>query len=175
MADSLFTLATQIFGGLSLLLALIAIVAWIRGWGIRFAMVGYTAFAVVLTVGSFALTLGPIMQTSIPGAARYTTVYDQGANQAVIAVAPTITPDTLELTLQQAARNLVSSGRFSTGSPLFTLRARTVIHVDDITSRPLYLGQLQQPLGRREDPDPDIEIFTDGFEELRQYYPVQDS
>ncbi len=168
MADSLFQLATQIFGGLSLVLALVTLVAWIRGWGIRFAMVGYTAFAVVLTVGSFALTLGPIMQTSIPGAARYTTVYDQGANRAVIAVSDSITPETLELTLQQAARNLVSSGRFSTGSRTFTLRARAVVHPQEGVTRPLYLGELQQALGQRQDPDQKIQIFTEGFEELRQ-------
>lgn len=172
MADSLFGLATQIFGVLAGILALGTLLAWIRGWGIRFAMVGYTAFALVLTAGSFALTLTPIMQTSIPGAARYTTVYDQGSNQAVIVVAPTIDPETLELTLRQAARNLASSGRFSTGSRLFTLRARTVVHPEPGISRPLYLGQLQQTLGQREDPNLQIQIDPSGFEELQQYLPA---
>lgn len=169
MTDSLFFVATQIFAGLTLGLAVLTAVAWLRRWGIRFAMVGYTAFVLVLTVGSFALSLSPIMQTSIPGAARYVTVFDQGANQAVIAVDASITPDTLRLTLQQAARNLGTSGRFSTGSRLFTVRARAVVHPQKGVSRPLYLGELQQALGQREDPDRELRIFSEGFAELEQY------
>ncbi|MGY2726081.1 Ycf51 family protein [Thermostichus sp. OS-CIW-26] len=147
--ESFFASATQIGLGLAGLLAVLTLLAWIRNWPLKFALVGYTAFALVLTAGCFALSLGPIFRSRIPGAAPYTTVYDQGADRAVIAVSPDITPEQLILTLKQAASDLGSPGRFSTGSPVFTLRARTVIHPEPGVSEPLLLGTLQQPLGKR--------------------------
>jgi hypothetical protein len=72
------------------------------------------------------------------------------------------------LTLEQAGQRLLSSGRFSTGSQFFTLRARTVIHPQPGLSVPLYLGQLQQPLGsRQQGSDRTIEIFADAFAKLQ--------
>ncbi len=166
MNDSLFTQLAQICLISAGILALLTLVTWVRQLKIRFAMVGYTGFALVLAVGCFALGLGPFMRTTIPGAASYTTVYDQGANQAVIAVAPTITPEALTLTLQQAALNLSTSGRFSTGSPYLTIKARTVTHPEAGISQLNYLGQLQKRLGVREDPEQSIEIFEDRFAQL---------
>ncbi|MEN9203004.1 MAG: Ycf51 family protein [Thermostichus sp. DG_1_6_bins_120] len=147
--ESFFASATQVGLGLAGLLALLTLLAWLRNWPLKFSLVGYTAFTLVLTAGCFALSLGPIFRTRIPGAVHYTTVYDQGAERAVIAVEPTITPEQLIPTLRQAASDLGSSGRFSTGSSLFTLQARTVIHPEEGVSLPLLLGTLRQPLGRR--------------------------
>jgi|GEM_PF-215568 len=147
--ESFFASATQIGLGLAGLLAMLTLLAWIRNWPLKFSLVGYTAFALVLTAGCFALSLGPIFRSRIPGAAPYTTVYDQGADRAVIAVSPDIIPEQLILTLKQAASDLGSPGRFSTGSPVFTLQARTVIHPEPGVSEPLLLGTLQQPLGKR--------------------------
>ncbi len=169
MNNNIFGLIAAACSGVALILTLITIWAWIRQWSLRFAMVGYTGFTLVLAAGCFALSLTPILQTKIPGAAPYTTVYDRGANQAVIVVANSITPDQLELTLQQAALNLVSSGRFSaTGSPLFHLRARTLLHPEPGVTFPLYLGELQQSLTQRNDPNQKIEIFADAFAQLDQ-------
>ncbi len=120
--QSFFASATQVGLGVAGLLALVTLLAWIRNWPWKFSLVGYTAFTLVLTAGCFALSLGPIFRSRIPGAAPYTTVYDQGAERAVIAVSPDITPEQLILTLKQAASDLASSGRFSTGSPVFTLQ-----------------------------------------------------
>ena len=164
--ESFFLLAAKICGILAGILGLVTVVAWWRQWPFRFAFFGYTAFMTVLTAGCFALTLTPIIRPPVAGSAPYHTVYDRGANQAVIKVETDISPETLELTLQQAAQKLASSGRFSTGSRLFTLRARTVIHPEPGISVPLYLGQLQQDLGTRQDPDRTIEIFPDAFRQL---------
>ncbi|MEN9225277.1 MAG: Ycf51 family protein [Thermostichus sp. DRC_bins_24] len=148
--ESFFASATQVGLGLAGLLAVLTLLAWIRNWSLKFSLVGYTAFMLVLSFGCFALSLGPIFRSRIPGAVHYTTVYDQGADRAVIAVDPTITPEELILTLKQAASDLGSSGRFSTtGTALFTLQARTVLHPEEGVSLPLRLGTLQQPLGRR--------------------------
>jgi hypothetical protein len=170
MDNHLFVTAAQVCAGLAAILTVATLIAWIRQVAIRFALVGYTGFALVLTIGCFALSLGPIMQTSIPGAARYTPVYDRGSDQAVIVVSPAITPEVLELTLKQAAQNLFSSGRYSSGSPLFTLRARTVIHPETGVSLVVYLGQLEQPFGRTsQDSHQQITLYPEAFDYLSAF------
>jgi hypothetical protein len=170
MSDSIFVLGTRIFAITSGLLAVLTLIAWSRQSNWRFALVGYTAFCLVLTAGCWGLSLGPIMPTTIAGAAHYKTVYDRGADQAVIAVDPTITPEELTPTLLQASRNLLTSGRYSSSSTFFTVRARTVIHPQPGVSIPLYLGQTQQPLLRgTQITDPEVAIFSEGFKQLQAY------
>lgn len=165
-STNFFQLATWGCGILAGILLLTTLVLWLRQSERRFAFFGYTAFSVVLTAGCFALTLTPITRPVVAGAAPYTTVYDQGSNRAVIAVSPDITPAQLELTLRQAASNLFSSGRFSQGSPVLTITARTVVHPAPGISEPIVLGSLQQSLMRRQDPEAHIEIFGGAFDHL---------
>jgi hypothetical protein len=178
--QSFFASASQVGLGVAIFLALLTLLAWMRNWPWKFSLVGYTAFTLVLTAGCFALSLGPIFRSRIPGAAPYTTVYDQGAERAVIAVSPDITPEQLILTLRQAASDLASSGRFSTGSPVFTLQARTVIHPEPGVSEPLLLGTLQQPLGKRlrtpeEQQQQQIHLEEEAFARLRRLAQVQEA
>ncbi|GAB4216187.1 MAG: Ycf51 family protein [Synechococcales cyanobacterium] len=163
-----FRVATWGCGGLAGLLLLITLSLWAKQSSWRFAFFGYTAFTVVLTAGCFALTLTPITRPVVAGAIPYTTVHDQGANQAVIVVAPSVTPTQLEATLRQAASNLFSSGRFSQGSPYLVVRARTVLHPAPGISEPLFLGQLQQRMGQRQDPEQQVEIFAKAFDHLQE-------
>jgi hypothetical protein len=178
--QSFFASASQVGLGVAIFLALLTLLAWMRNWPWKFSLVGYTAFTLVLTAGCFALSLGPIFRSRIPGAPPYTTVYDQGAERAVIAVSPDITPEQLILTLKQAASDLASSGRFSTGSPVFTLQARTVIHPEPGVSEPLLLGTLQQPLGKRlrtpeEQQQQQIHLEEEAFARLRRLAQVQEA
>ncbi|MGB5593263.1 MAG: DUF2518 family protein, partial [Crocosphaera sp.] len=55
---------------------LLAIIAFIFQWGIRFRLVGITGFMIVLTVGLFGLGLGLFSRTEIPGSVRFSRVYD---------------------------------------------------------------------------------------------------
>ena len=139
--------------------------------GFRFRLVGITGFMGVVTVGLFSLSLVPLSQTVIPGAARYSLVYDIGAGNAVIAVAPTLTKTELEATLQQAASNLFLSGRLTQANSQLTIRARTVIHPEEGVSVPLYLGQVQRSMTQREGAAVEITVFDENFAQL----PQQDS
>jgi hypothetical protein len=56
-------------------------------------------------------------------------VYDNGATQAVITVAPTITNNEVEATLRQAASDLYSYGRLGGDADQLTIRIRTIIHL----------------------------------------------
>ncbi|MFN5591839.1 MAG: Ycf51 family protein [Aphanizomenon sp.] len=158
---------TQWSGIATIVFAVLTILAFIVQWGFRFRLVGATGFMLVLTGGLFSLSLVPLSRTVIPGAVKYTLVYDNGSNQTVIAIAPEITPTELEATLRQAASNLYSYGRLgSGGNKELTVRARTIIHPEIGLSVPLYLGQLNRTLVSREDPEMLVEVYLDKFASL---------
>jgi hypothetical protein len=151
----------------TLVFAAIAVLGFILKWGIRFRLVGATGFMLVVTAGLFALSLGPLVRTVIPGALKYSLVYDNGSTQAVIAIPPTITPSELEATLRQAASNLYSYGRLGRqGDNQLTIRSRTIIHPEPGVSVPLYLGELKRSLTSREDPEMTLEIYPEKFAQL---------
>lgn len=154
-------IATLVFGALALL-------SFIVKWGIRFRLVGVTGFMGVLTVGLFALSLVPFTRTVIPGAVRFSTVYDSGATQAVISVPPTIAPTKLEATLRQAANDLFSPGRLGRRDEQLTIRARTVLHPEPGVSQPLYLGQVRRSLLVRDDEQMTIELNSANIAKLPQ-------
>lgn len=135
-------------------------------WGIRFRLIGATGFTVVLTVGLFALGLVPLTRTSIPDAVRYVTVFDSGADQAVIAVSTPITETELAATLKQAASNLYSLGRLSRGDQKLTIRARAVVHPEPGVSQPLYLGQIKRSLSTREDAEMELKLYPEALAQL---------
>ncbi|NMG20857.1 Ycf51 family protein [Brasilonema bromeliae] len=160
---------TQWSGIATLVFAVLAIAGFVFKWGIRFRLVGSTGFMVVLTGGLFALSLAPLSRTVIPGAVRYSRVYDNGGTQVVITTSPQITPSELEATLRQAASDLYSYGRFGTQAEnQLTIRARTIIHPEPEISVPLYLGQVKRSLSSREDSQMTIEIYQDKFAQLPQ-------
>ncbi|NJR64815.1 MAG: DUF2518 family protein [Leptolyngbyaceae cyanobacterium CRU_2_3] len=160
-------LATLAFGALTGL-------CFLFQWGIRFRLVGATGFMVVLTVGLFTLGVVPFTRTSIPGAVRYSTVFDSGADQVVIVVPPTINQAELTATLQQAASNLFSVGRLSRGEQQLTIRARTVLHPEAGVSEPLLLGQVKRSLFVKEDDNMEIQIFPESLAKLPPAVPLSE-
>ncbi|WP_017300972.1 Ycf51 family protein [Nodosilinea nodulosa] len=138
-----FLIATQWAALGTLALAVLAVLAFIFKWGIRFRLVGATGFAAVLTVGLLGLSFEPFTRTAVPGAMPYATVYDSGASQIVITVPNTMDPETLDATLHQAASNLFKPYRLGLPGQVATIRARTLAHEPGGISRLLYLGQIQ--------------------------------
>jgi Protein of function (DUF2518) len=157
---------TQWVGILTLFCAFLAVLGFSFKWAARFQLVGVTGFFGVLTGGLFALSLVPITRTVVPGAVKFARVYDAGANQAVISVAPTITETELEATLRQAAGNLYSYGRLGQEEDKLIIRARTIIHPQKGMSKPLYIGQVKRSLVSKEDAEMQIEIFPDKLAQL---------
>lgn len=146
-------------GILTLICGAFTVLGFLLKWGIRFRLVGITSFMGVLTGGVFGLSLGLSTRVQIPGAGHYTLVYDTGASQTVIAVAPTITETELDATLRQAAGDLFSPGRISAGQ--LTIRARTIIHPEPGVSQPLFIGEVRRSLSQREDPEMVVEVFPE--------------
>jgi hypothetical protein len=162
-----FSTYAQWSGILTIVLLLLTILGFVLGWGIRFRLVGVTSFMGVLTAGLFALGLGLFTHTVIPGAVRFSLVYDNGATQAVISVPPKITESELEATLRQAASDLFSYGRNRIGGEdQLTIRARVLLHPEPEVSVPLYLGQVKRSLASRNDEQMQIEIFPKSLAKL---------
>jgi hypothetical protein len=163
-----FAQAARVLGGMTLLAAVLTLVGFGCSWGIRFRLVGITGFLALLTGGMFALGLTPVMRTVVPNARPYTTVYDGGGTQAVIAVAADMTPEQLRATLQQAANDLFSYGRLVKGEPVLTVRARTLLHPEPGVTEPVYLGQVRRSLRQRQDPEMVIEVDSQALARVRQ-------
>lgn len=168
LTTSDFLTYTQWAGIFTIACAFFSVLGFIFQWGIRFRLVGITGFMLVLTSGLFALSLVPLTRTEIPGAVRYSLVYDNGGNQAVIAVSPSIKESELEATLRQAAGDLYSYGRLGGSDNQLRIRARAVTHPSPGISKPLFLGQVKRSLAQREDPDMTVEIYSERFAELPQ-------
>ncbi len=150
-------------------LLVLTVIAFVAGWGLRFRLFGVTSFMMVLTGGIFSLYLGLFTHVEIPGSARYSLIYDNGANKAVIAVAPEITKDAIEPTLRQAAADLNSYGRTGTnGNDIFTISLRTVTHPQEGTSEPLFLGEAKRSLSVRDDSAIKIQTFAKNIRKLAQ-------
>lgn len=161
-----FITAGKWLGIVTIISAVLVVLAFLFKWGIRFRLVGATGFLGVLTVGLFGLSLGLFSRTTIPGALRYAVVYDNGGPEVVIKVQPEITTTQLEATLQQAAADLYSLGRRGGVDNLLVIRARTVTHPEPGISQPLFLGQAKRSLAVREDEQMQVEVFPESFAQL---------
>ena len=146
---------------------LVAIASFIAGWSFRFRLVGVTGFMGVLTVGILALGLSLVTRAQIPGAVRYSLVYDTGANQAVIAVPSDLEKSAIEPTLIQAVTDLYSYGRTGAGgNDRFIVKLRTVLHPQTGMSQPLYLGKAERSLINRRSDDLKIDIYSENIAKL---------
>lgn len=143
------------------------IVSFVVGWSFRFRLVGVTSFMGLLTIGTFALGLSFFPHQEIPGAARYTLIYDNGANLAVVAVAPDIEKSAIEPTLIQAATDLYTYGRTGAGgNNEFTIKLRTVLHPQAGISKPLFLGEAKRALIPRRNGGLEVNVFPDSLSKL---------
>jgi len=120
----------------------------------------------VVTASIFALSLGLFTPVKIEGALSYHLVYDNGANQAVITVPAPITEKEVDATLRQAADDLFSPGRLGLGGDQLIIRIRSVFHLENGISQPLYLGEVKRSLANRQDENMDVKIFTDNLKKL---------
>jgi hypothetical protein len=145
----------------------LTILAFILKWSWRFRLVGATSFMGVITLSILALNLGLFTRPTIPGAARYVLIYDNGADQAVIAVPPEVDHSAIEPTLRQAAVDLYSSGRISlTGNNQLSIRLRTILHPETGISQPLYLGEVKRSLFQKDDENMQVEVFNENLAQL---------
>jgi len=172
MTSDQFLTYAQWAGYATLFFAVVTIITWIFKLGFRFRMVGVTSFTGVLAAGLFALSLGLYSRPSIPGAVRFNRVFDTGSAQVVITVPNPITAEQLDATLRQAAIDLYSPGRLGANDGKLLIRARTVLHPKPGVSQPLFIGEVQRSLARREDPEMIININSANLAQVPKPKPT---
>jgi hypothetical protein len=164
-----FARYAQWSGIATLAFGILAILAFILRWGIRFRLVGVAGFFLVLTGGLFGLGLGLFQRTDIPGAVRFNRVFDNGGNLVVITLPAAITPSELEATLTQAANDYYSYGRSGSSSDdRLTIRGRVLLHPEPGVTRPLYVGEVKRSLSNRTEQAFDIQLSAPALSELRR-------
>jgi hypothetical protein len=142
----------------TLIFAAITVLALVLKWSFKFRLVGATGFMGVLTGGLFALSLVPIVHSTVPGALNYSLIYDNGSDRATITVKTPISETSLDATLRQASADLYSYGRSGQADRQLKIRARTVIHPRPDLSEPLVLGEVTRSLAGGEDNSLEVRI-----------------
>lgn len=156
-----FSLLTKITFGFTILFLILSIISIIKGWKNRFQFIGITSFSCLLTISFFVFTFVPFTHKVIPGSQKYRVVFDDGANQIVIAVSAKLNQEQLSATLEQAASDLFSPGRLSRNNNSFIIKARALSDSLGITNS-LYLGELDKILNSEtNDFETKIKIFTE--------------
>ncbi|RMF26325.1 MAG: hypothetical protein D6756_03940 [Cyanobacteria bacterium J083] len=167
---------TKWSGILTLFFLVLTLISFGFKWGFRFRLVGVTSFMGVLTAGFFALNLGLLVPTKIPGAERYALVYDNGATQAVITLPPEkVSQEVIEPTLLQAASDLYSYGRSGVGGEnQLTIRLRTVTHPQPGLSEIVYLGEIKRSLSNKQDEKMKVKVFRRNLAKVARYNRQKD-
>jgi Protein of function (DUF2518) len=145
--------------------AVVTVLAFLLQWGIRFRLVGVSSFTAVLAIGVYALSLSLYQRPVVAGAEKFVRVYDSAGGQAVISVAPNLTPEALEATLRQAALDLYSPGRTSPDGYM-TIRARVLLHPQPGVTQPVYLGAVRRSLRSRETEDLQLQVDAETLAQL---------
>jgi hypothetical protein len=163
LSSSELLVLAQWSGYVALGVIALTILAFVLQWGIRFRLVGVSGFLLVLVAGSFGLSLGIYERVDIPNALPYSVVYDTGGTRVAIKLTETaeteFNPETVAATLQEAALNLFSSGRYGQqGETKITIQARIITHPVEGVSEPVYLGYAQRSLLSRNDDTIDVVV-----------------
>jgi Protein of function (DUF2518) len=152
----------------TLVFAAITVLALVLKWSFKFRLVGATGFMGVLTSGLFALSLVPIVHSTVPGALNYSLIYDNGSDRATITVKTPISETSLDATLRQASADLYSYGRSGQADRQLKIRARTVIHPRPDLSEPLVLGEVTRSLAGGEDNPLEVRIDRQNLAKVAQ-------
>ena len=136
--DPLLISAVPWLGWAGLGLALLTVVAFLAGWGLRFRLVGVSSFTLLLAVSCWAFGVSYTPPVVVEGAIRAPVVFDNGTDLVVAQAPADLESATITATLEQLAGNLRSAGR---GSGTVTVRLRAFESPQDGLSRPVILGE----------------------------------
>ncbi|MFM7269941.1 MAG: Ycf51 family protein [Cyanobium sp.] len=144
-ADPILLQAGQWLGAAGGALAVITVVAFLAGWGVRFRLVGITSFTVLLAVSCLAFSVSYRPRISVEGAVVVPIVYDNGADLVVGAAPDDLPADAIAPTLEQLALNVRGGGRTSPDGQV-RVRLRRLESAAAGASRPLVLGERRRDL-----------------------------
>jgi hypothetical protein len=127
-------------GAASGVLAVLMVVGFVAGWGIRFRLVGFTSFTALLALSCLAFAISYNPRVQVEGAVNAPIVFDNGTNLVVATAGPDLAPEAFGPTVEQLARNLRGNGR-NTPDGLVHVRLRRVEAAGVGVSRPVVLAE----------------------------------
>ncbi|WP_353292180.1 DUF2518 family protein [Synechococcus sp. M16CYN] len=136
--DQLLLTSAPWLAWLGLGLGLATVTAFLARWDIRFRLVGFSSFTLLLAVSSWGFGVSYTPPVVIDGAVRAPIVFDNGDNLVVAQVPPNINTSAIEPTLEQIAGNLRGSGRRNSR---VVVRLRGIEPVGEGVGRPVILGE----------------------------------
>ena len=131
--------ATQWFLWLGLGLALMTLISFFVGWGIRYRLVGATVFSLLLSASSWAFTAGyrpPVLKS---GAVYAPIVFDNGYDLVIAQASADFSQKAVQPTLEQIAANLKGVGR---SEAMVHVRIRKLEPKGNGTTTPTVLGEV---------------------------------
>ena len=127
-------------------LGILALIAFLFKWGIRFRLIGATIFTLLLSGSCWAFIESYRPPITIQGALYVPVVYDNGAD-LVVAQAPEDFPnDAIQPSLEQIAENLKGGGR---NVENVFVRIRRIEQVTEGISKPVVLGEIIRDPSKR--------------------------
>ena len=131
--------ATQWFLWLGLGLALMTLISFFVGWGIRYRLVGATVFSLLLSASTWAFTASyrpPVLKS---GAVYAPIVFDNGYDLVIAQASADFSQKALQPTLEQIAANLKGVGR---SESMVHVRIRKLEPNGNGTTTPTVLGEV---------------------------------
>jgi hypothetical protein len=139
-ADPILFQAGQWLGVAGAVLALVTVVAFLLGWGVRFRLVGITSFTLLLAISCLAFAVSYKPRISVNGAITVPVVFDNGTDLVIGAAPPDLAPEAIAPTVEQLALNVQARGR-SSADGLVRVRLRRIEPVEGSAGRPVVLGE----------------------------------
>jgi hypothetical protein len=144
-ADPLLLQAGLWLGAAAAVLLLLTLAAFLRGWGLRFRLVGVTSFTALLALSCLAFAISYSPRRSIEGARVLPVVFDNGADLVVASQPADLPADAVTASVEQLALNLRGSGRHSSDG-LVHVRLRRLQSEADGSSRPVLVAEAVRDL-----------------------------
>jgi hypothetical protein len=139
-ADPILFQAGQWLGVAGAVLALVTVVAFLLGWGVRFRLVGITSFTLLLAISCLAFAVSYKPRISVNGAITVPVVFDNGTDLVIGAAPPDLAPEAISPTVEQLALNVQARGR-SSADGLVRVRLRRIEPAEGGSGRPVVLGE----------------------------------
>ena len=124
-------------------LAVLALIAFLIGWGAKFQLTGATIFTLLLSASCWAFEQSYTPPLNVEGYKYAPIVYDNGFDLVVAQASDDFPEESIKPTLLQIAGNLKGGGR---NGAQVNVRLRKIEEIGEGISKPIILGEVIKDL-----------------------------
>ena len=147
-------------------LAVLALIAFLIGWGAKFQLTGATIFTLLLSASCWAFEKSYTPPVTVEGYKYAPIVYDNGFDLVVAQASNDFPKESIQPTLLQIAGNLKGGGR---NGAQVNVRLRKIEEIGEGLSKPIILGEVIKDLNESkliEVPKRDYSLTDDSIDEI---------